>query len=366
MDRGDPGRRIVHALFYQRGAGDDALLRLAGRRFAEAGLAAEGYADTPDELERLLRFVPPHPRLPTVHLNRGLNMLCAADRETAGEFAARFAGRLTGMVVHDHPEPGTPGGTGGLVAALRELDRQLAGIPGAPWLFVEYAAGLEPGRFVEQAEQLAGAERISFCIDVGHAGIRQASARFGRAHPDIVLPALGPADERLPALAADVQEAMRQAAGDVLDMTRAIGQIGKHLHFHLHDGHPLVPGLADHFGFLARLPVPFSHDGRRSLPMLYGPAGLAAIVGTALGACGPERLSLTLEIHQVEGRLPLGEAAGLFRHWQDTTEAERMNYWLSVLAENAVLAEEAVLAGQAASPADPTRPGAPPARCTVG
>ena len=40
----------LHALFYRRVAGDDALLQLAGLRFAQAGLAAETYADSPGEL----------------------------------------------------------------------------------------------------------------------------------------------------------------------------------------------------------------------------------------------------------------------------------------------------------------------------
>ena len=56
----------VHALFQRRVAGDDSLLKLAGLRFAQMGLAAELYADTPEELEHVLRFVPPHPRLPVV------------------------------------------------------------------------------------------------------------------------------------------------------------------------------------------------------------------------------------------------------------------------------------------------------------
>ena len=37
------------------------------------------------------------------------------------------------------------------------------------------------------------------------------------------------------------------------------------------------------------------------------------------------------------GRLPLGDASRLFSRWRDTTNAERMNYWLSVLSENAML-----------------------------
>ena len=88
---------------------------------------------------------------------------------------------------------------------------------------------------------------------------------------------------------------------DVLDVIRSIGSVGKHVHFHLHDGHPLIAGLPDHFTFLTRLPVPFSYQGRRSLSMMYGPGGLASIVSAATGACRPEAVSFTLEIHQVEG-----------------------------------------------------------------
>ena len=50
----------VHALFQQRVAGDDALLKLAGVRFAQMGTAAEVYADTPDQLQYVLQFVPSH------------------------------------------------------------------------------------------------------------------------------------------------------------------------------------------------------------------------------------------------------------------------------------------------------------------
>ena len=327
----------VHALFQQRIAGDTALLKLARLRFAQAGLAAETYADTPDQLDHVLKYVPPHPRLPTVHLDRGLNMLRERDRGVVEEFAARFAGRLSGMVVHDKSDMGPQ--TAALVAALTELGRRLGRRRGAPPLFLEYAAGHDPGWFVEVAERLKEVDQVSCCIDVGHVGIRQAGARFAREHPDLRLRSLSPEDARLPSLVADVQHAVSGVAQDVLDMTRSIGRLGKKLHFHLHDGHPLVGGLADHFTFLMRLPIPFEYQGRQSLATMYGPAGLAAIVMAATDACGLDRLSLTLEIHQVEGRLPLGDAAGLFRHWQDTTNAERMNNWLSVLAQNAILVD---------------------------
>ena len=286
----------------------------------------------------MLRFAPAQPSLPVVHLNRGVNVLNEQGRAVVGEFAGRFAGRVAGLVVHDKREMGEQ--TDRLLDVMRELDGRLSERPGGPLVFLEYAAGLEPGWFVEVAERLRDAERVSCCIDVGHLGIRQASARFGRSHPGLSLRSLSPADGRLPDLAADVQEAAGNAVRDVLDVIRSIGSVGKHVHFHLHDGHPLIAGLPDHFTFLTRLPIPFSYQGRRSLSMLYGPGGLASIVSAATGACRPEAVSFTLEIHQVEGRLPLGDASRLFARWRDTTNAERMNYWLSVLGENALLISE--------------------------
>jgi hypothetical protein len=341
----------LHALFQRRVAGDDALLELARLRFTQTGLAAELYADTPGELEHVLRFVPPHRHLPTVHLNRGINLLHEQGRATVAEFAGRFAGRVGGLVVHDQRDMGDQ--TDRLLAVLRELNARLCELPDAPFVFLEYAAHLEPGWFVELAEKLQDAERVSVCIDIGHVGNRQASARFARRHPGLNLRHLSPGDARLPELAADVQDAVQGAVGDVLDVTRAIGRLGKRLHFHLHDAHPLIPGLADHFSFLIRLPIPFSYQGRRSLSMMYGPGGLARVVSAAIEAGGLPQISVTLEIHQVEGRLPLADAAPLFSHWQDTTNAERMNYWLSVLSENALLASQAIaeLAQPAGTPA---------------
>jgi hypothetical protein len=335
-DRGAP--RPVHGLFQRRVAGDDALLKLAGLRFAQMGLAAEVYADTPDELEYVLGFVPPHLFLPVVHLNRRINVLDEGGYGVVGEFADRFAGRIAGLVVHDKHEMGER--TARLLSVMRRLDARLSERPGGPLVFLEYAAGLEPGWFVEVAERLRDAERVSCCIDVGHIGMRQAAARFTHSHPGLSLGDLNPQDGRLPDLVADVQASVEGAARDVLDTIHALGSVGKHLHFHLHDGHPLIRGLSDHFTFLTRLPIPFSYQGRQSLSMMYGPGGLASIVSAALDACRPQAVSFTLEIHQVEGRLPLGDASRLFSRWRDTTNAERMNYWLSVLGENALLISE--------------------------
>jgi hypothetical protein len=251
------------------------------------------------------------------------------------EFADRFAGRVAGLVVHDKREMAAQ--TDRLLVALHELNARLCERLDGPLVFLEYAAGLDRGWFVEVAERLQAAERVSCCIDVGHIGLRQAAARFGDSHPGLNLKKLSPADDRLPDLVADVQDAVGSALPHVLDVTRSLARLGKHLHFHLHDGHPLIPGLRDHFSFLTRLPIPFSYQGRRSLSTMYGPGGLASIVSAALEACPPQGVSFTIEVHQVEGRLPLTDAASLFPHWQDTTNAERMNYWLSVLSENAML-----------------------------
>ena len=108
----------------------------------------------------------------------------------------------------------------------------------------------------------------------------------------------------MPDLVADVQDAVGSALRDVLDVTRSVGRLGKPVHFHLHDGHPLVPGLSDHFSFLTWLPIPFSYEGRQALSMMYGPGGLASIVSSAIEACGPQGVSFTLEIHRYKAGCP--------------------------------------------------------------
>jgi hypothetical protein len=334
----------LHALFQRRIDGDDALLRLARLRFEQAGLAAEAYAGSPDELEGLLAFAPAGARPPTVHLSRQIDVLRPADRRAVADFARRFGGRVSGFVVHDRAD--LPGRLDELEAAAGELSDVLER-SGPARLFVEYAAGCEVAEFVETGRRLAGVERVGVCVDTGHVGIREARRHFARARPDagVDLAALVPDDPRLPDLVGDVQAAVAAGLTAVLELTTALADQGRAAHYHLHDGHPLVRGLADHRGFLTRLPVPFEHRGRRSLDPLYGPSGLAAIVRTATAAYGPERVSFTLEIHQADGRLPVGDAAALFRHWRDLTNAERMNAWLETLAENAALVRGALGSG---------------------
>ena len=181
----------LHALFQRRVDGDDALLRLARLRFEQAGLAAEVYADNPGQLEWVLGFAPPGPHRPVVHLNRRVNLLEEPGRAAVETFAARFAGRVGGLVVHDRQEMAAR--TDELVAGLRKLGDELDRNPDGPLLFLEYAAGHGLDWFVEVAERLRDVPSVGACIDVGHVGITQARASFARAHPGLDVAGIPPA-----------------------------------------------------------------------------------------------------------------------------------------------------------------------------
>lgn len=326
---------VVRGLFQRRVRGDDAIFRLAQLRFAESGMAAELYADAAEQLEHELRFLPPQPALPIVHLNRYVNLLHEDGRGLTEYFVRQFRGRLLGLVIHDQPE--MAGRIPEVVSAMNRVTKTERHLDG-PTVFLEYAAGMEPERFVELAQQIVDIQGASVCIDIGHIGIRESRRRLAQIHTNLDIDTLRKEAGRAPELISDVQSAIRSSRQVVLDMIRAIGKIGKPLHFHLHDGHPLIRGLPDHFSFLSRLPVPVNWDGRYSLEPMYGLNGLAQVLKTIAMNCPSDRVSITIEVHQTEGRLPLGNATELFTHWEDLTNAERMNYWLSVLADNHLIA----------------------------
>jgi hypothetical protein len=221
---------------------------------------------------------------------------------------------------------------------MRALGTPTSVRTGRPMVYLEYATGLPVHRFVSVAEQLADVELASMCIDIGHVGIEHARGMPLTSGSGLTWSKLSLTDPRLPEVVDQVQAATRSAVRAVLELIGLIAAIGKPVHYHLHDGHPLVQGLADHFSFFTRFPVPFEIAGSYALPPLFGPTGLAAVLDRAVRSSPGAGPSFTLEIHQVEGRLPLDAAAELFTHWRDLTNAERMNYWLSVLADNHLLA----------------------------
>jgi hypothetical protein len=343
---GSPTRARTLALFQKRIEGDDALLRLAGLRFRQAGLGTELYAGTPDELESLWSFRPVPEEPAMVHLDRSINLLDEPSRRLIADFAGRFRGRLAGLIVHDQHE--TAFQQGAYLHAVQKVASQLDKIHNSPRLFIEYAAGLEPDRFIEFFDLLRGIECISACIDVGHVGIHQIRKFYSRNHPGEDVCEMSPDNPRIPGLVADIQDAVRSSLPAVLGLIQALGNLGKPLHFHLHDGHPLSTfspyGVSDHLSFLTRIPIPFEHDHRWSLDPMYGPSGLFQIILKAMEVMDPGSGSFTLEIHPTEGRLPLQDASCLFENWRNTVNAERMNYWLSVLLDN----HQLVLAAQRA------------------
>ena len=339
-----PTQPRMLGLFEKRIDGDDCLLDLARRRFQAAGMGAEMHAGTPEQLEGALKFRPGPDAPVALHLPRNCNWADENSRRRIVEFAANFAGRIHGMVLHDQvdlvarPE--------NFLRAARELNSRLQPIGRCPRLFVEYATGLEPGVFANFFESVRGLEHISACIDVSHVGISQAQRAYAQLHPGEDICALKSQPSHLPHVMADVDAAVNSALPTVLDLIAAIGALGKPVHFHLHDGHPLSTfspfGVSDHLSFLAEIPLGFEYRGRRSAPLMFGPAGLSKMVAHALQTIGAARVSFTLEIHPTADRLPLGDAAALFGHWRDKTNAEKMHHWLAVLEANHRLLQAAV------------------------
>ncbi len=333
----------ILALFQKRIDGDDALLRLASLRFKEAGLGPEFYAETPDELERLLRFKPTAEAPATVHLPRWINLFDENSRALVLAFAERFKNRIFGLIIHDQSEIAFR--FDNYLTLLRDLESGLKNVGGSPCLFIEYAAGLEPDIFIELFRASHDFERVSSCIDIGHLGLWQARRVYSVKYPGKDVCALKPHDSGLRDVIGDVEEAVAAALPEVLRVIREIGSLGKPLHYHLHDAHPLSTfspfGVADHLSFLDKIMLPFEYMGERSLDLMFGPLGLSRIIAEALELPGPEHVSFTLEIHPVKGTLPLGEASYLFHHWRDKGNAERMNFWLSVLCKNYQLVYDA-------------------------
>lgn len=324
------------ALFEKRFEGDDALMALLRLRFQQAQLGAEIHGGTVEQLEAILKFRP-SPQAPVViHLPRDFNLTNASSRQQIVVLASHFAGRVRGMVLHDHPD--LEAHSRDYRAAARQLESQLAGIRQSPFLFIEYAACLEPAVFLDFFASIGGSPCLGPCIDTGHVGIRQVRTAYAQRHPNEDVCELKSNPSRLPQLIDQIDDALRSALPPVLNLVKNLGELGQPMHFHLHDGHPLSTfspfGVSDHLSFSARIPLTFDHQGQRTLPPMYGLAGLAQIKAQALQSVDPARLSFTLEIHPTGEQLDLADAAPLFHHWRDQTHARQTNHWLNILHQN--------------------------------
>jgi len=119
---------------------------------------------------------------------------------------------------------------------LQELGGRLEREKNFPFLFLEYAAGLEPAWFVEVMEGASG--RPSHGSAAASTSAMSASAActsFAHQHPGLELWTLSAEDDRLPALATDVQRAIETALPTVLEMSARSGR-WQALALHLHDG----------------------------------------------------------------------------------------------------------------------------------
>jgi hypothetical protein len=347
MSSNDPSKVKTLGLFEKRIQGDDCLRQLAQRRFGEAGMGAEMHAATPEQLDWSLKFRPGEKNPVVVHLPREFDLAQEQTCKSILEFAKRFAGQVYGLVIHDHAALAVR--RNDYVGAAWKLDEQLEKIDHCPILFVEYAAGLEPTEFAQFFSAIRDLDRVSACIDIGHVGIRTARAVYARKHHGEDVCALKSQGPRLRQVIGDVEEAVAAGPVAVLELLEAIAKLNKPVHFHLHDGHPLSTfspfGVSDHLGFEVEIPINFEYRGRRALPTMYGTAGLTKVVTRAIELLGPTLLSFTLEIHPAGGRLALGDAAALFEHWTDKTNAEQMNHWLALLQRNHQLLREAIHVG---------------------
>ena len=321
--------------------GDEALLRLAQARFSEAGIGGEFYPGSVDHMVELFAYRPD--TLPcTAHLPRGINLLEQAGQSLLIDYTKRAAGQLYAILIHDQTD--FENDREKTVNAFRNLNDRLVRIADAPLLFIEFAAGLDPQFFTDLFETTADLKQISPAIDISHVAIHLCKKAYADSHPGEDICELQPDSPQLPAKIEEIQRLVADARKGVLDLTDRLGRLGKPLHFHLHDGHPLstfsIFGVSDHLSFLQSIPIPFVHQETRLLTGIFGIDGLRQLIHTAIKRVPVENLSFMLEVHPQTGRSSLRDHAHLFAHWQDLNHAEQMNYWLDSLLDNVRLVRD--------------------------
>jgi hypothetical protein len=327
---------LLLGMFHRRIEGDHHLLELAQRRFTEAGLGAEFYPTNLEDLQEYLEFRPlTEPRY-TMHLPRNIRLLDRKGFKTITDFAGRGRTDAYGMIVHDQPEMATK--PDDYIAAIYNINDALLKIKPTPYLFIEYAVGIDIDDFVAIFEATQDCTQVSACIDISHIGIYQTQQSYRKQYPGEDVCDIGPDHPALPHRIEDVVSATETALPTVLDVIERLGALGKPLHFHLHDGHPLstfsLYGVSDHLSFLHEICLPFAYNGQHTIPLMFGPASLKKIVQTASSKLPGEQLSFMLEIHPQYDRLELGQYANLFINWKETQNAEQMNAWLERIINN--------------------------------
>ena len=328
----------LFGLFQKRIEGDDALLKLAKRRFEALGLAPEIYVESPEQIEAISEFLPSSEPV-MVHLPRWYNPQVSEHRDFFQNMLMRSDERIYGFVGHDaHDVEQAPEK---VLEAFQEVQRMMTSMKSEKQFFYEYAVGVCPNAYAELFERAKCFSHISPCIDVGHVGIRMVRDHFSRHHCGENVCQMRPWDEGLEGRWQDINNSVNQGKSHVLGLIERLGRIDKPLHFHLHDGHPLSPlspyGVSDHLHFEQRIDLPFKVDGHFSTGTMFGRQGLEEIVLSIRDHVVTERCTVTLEYHDREERQPLGGDRDLFSHWRDTCNAEKMAYWCSLMGRGAAL-----------------------------
>ena len=179
-------------LFEKRVEGDDSLLELARYYFKKAGLGTEFYVDSPAALTHLLTFKPATETVVMIHLAREIDLLNESDIEFIIHMARQFSERILGLVIHDRKEMCTR--RGDYLKVLQKLNARLGEMPGRPFLFIEYAAGLNINFFIDLFETIRDLDHISACIDIGHIGLQQTRLIYSGEFINEDVCALSPAD----------------------------------------------------------------------------------------------------------------------------------------------------------------------------
>lgn len=341
-------RPLLLGMFHRQIDGDHHLLELAQRRYSAVGLGAEFYPGHLAQLQESLEFRPlTEPRY-TAHLPRNLHLLDPRGRASISNFASRGRTDAYGLIIHDHPEMALK--PADYLHAIERLNELLLKIQPSPYVFIEYAVGLDIDHYAGIFEAAADCERVSACIDISHVGIRQAQRVYAEQYPGQDVCHLTPDSPELPDRIEAVVSATATALPVVLALVRRLGALGKPLHFHLHDGHPLSTfsryGVSDHLSFQQEIRLPFEYEGQSQVPLLFGPVGLQQIVAAALAALPGDKLSFMLEIHPLHNQLALGPDQDLFKNWQDLRHAEQMNAWLDLILTNLDLLRDACISAR--------------------
>lgn len=333
---------LTLAMFNPHVPGDHHLLELMQRRFTEMNLGAEFYPTSLYNLQQLLEFRPWSRWQYTLHLPRNLGLLSESDRNHILDIASRERTDAYGLIIHDQPEMATQ--PYDYVEAIKTINHALLKLTPRPYLFIEYAVGLEVAEFLAIFQAAQSCEQVSACIDISHVGIRQVGQAYEQLHPGESVFRFTPTHPQLPVYIDDVVTATATALPTVLQLIRGLAELGKPLHFHLHDGHPLSTfspyRISDHLSFYQDIQLPFEYQNQTTVPLMFQPSGLQQIVSLALDLLPVEKLSFMLEIHPIYNRLPLGTYAHLFGNWKDVQNAEQINGWLDLIHQNWQLLNE--------------------------